>query len=73
MSLWRKKSCNTLAKVGSAMRHLLVLFEAARRQCHELGNGREIPIGVYDLAMPEVRGQLADPAVDIFAIAIPLQ
>jgi len=61
------------AKVGSAMGHLRVLLETARRQCHELWNGGEIPIGVYYLAVSEVCGQLADAPVDILALAVPLQ
>ncbi len=55
------------------MVHLRVVLEPLRRQCHELRNSREIPVGVLNLAVPKVRGQFADVPVDILSVAVPLQ
>lgn len=52
------------------MGHLLVVLEAARCQGHELGNGGEVPIGIRYFVVSEVRGELADPSVDILTISL---
>ena len=45
-------------------------FEAVRGQLHQLRGGREIPVGVLGVDMPEIGRQQGEPRLWIMALPI---
>ncbi len=48
-------------------------FEALRSQGEELGRRRQIPIGIADVCMTEIGGQLWQALLDVVAAAVPME
>jgi hypothetical protein len=46
-------------------------FEAAYGQSHQLRTQREIPVGIFNMNVPEVSGQNRQTGFDILARSIP--
>ena len=68
-----------VANDGGVLEGLLIVgsieidevLELATGQCHQLGDCREIPVGMGDLGMPQVGRQSQHHLVDIGVFAMP--
>jgi len=50
-----------------------VRFEPPRRQGEEFGRRGEIPIGIADVCMTEIGGQLRQALLDVCPAAVPME
>ena len=50
-----------------------VRFEALRSQGEELGCRGQVPIGIADVCMTEIGGQLWQALLDVVAAAVPME
>ena len=46
-------------------------LESLCGQGHELGDGREVPVGVGDLGVAQIGGQVRHAVVDVGALVVP--